>query len=327
MNFIYQKGLISKNNNSVSKIMNRYVYALIPFLILTTIYNIYITKNYNILLNIIITNIICIFIQYIINLIKKDTKFINIFSKNHILILSILLSILTINLEIIPIIILSVITTIFKNIFNLNNKAILISIILINLYKIYYLHIDLPLNTIANIPTYDDINKYASIKDYLLGLNIYYITPILPIITFIYLFHKKSIKYIIPVNIILIYTITVTLIGVLHGLSLWYPLFNIITGNIVFLSIFIATDYINTPLTYEGQVIYGIIIALFLGVLRFITPELAISISILLGTVLTPLIDRISFRLKYNPKFYSFIITLLIIFIIIEIILLKILIK
>ncbi len=37
MNFIYQNGLLRKNNNSVSKIMNRYVYALIPFLILSII--------------------------------------------------------------------------------------------------------------------------------------------------------------------------------------------------------------------------------------------------------------------------------------------------
>ena len=326
MNFIYQNGLLRKNNNSVSKIMNRYVYALIPFLILSIIYNIYVSKNYNILLNAIITNILCIFIQYIINLIKKDTNFKNVFSKNYILILSIILSILTINLDILPIIVLSIVITIFKNIFNINNKAILIAIILINIYKIYYLHIELPLNNIPKIPIYDDIIKYASIKNYLLGLNPYYITPILPIIMFIYLFHKKSIKYIIPFNIILIYTITMTLIGVLHGLSLWYPLFYL-TGNIIFLSIFIATDYINTPLIYEGQVIYGIIIGMLTSLISFIVPELSISISILIGTLLTPLIDKLSFKLKYKNKFYNLIIILLVIFSIIETIFLGILIK
>lgn len=313
MNFIYQNGLLKKSNNTVSKIMNRYIYTLIPFIILSIIYNIYTYHNYNIIISILLTNVICIFTQYIINIIKKDSKLTNVFIKDHILITSLLLSIFTINLNNLVILIISIIVTIFKNIFNINNKAILIGLILINIYKIYYLNLELPLHSISNISRYNDIIKYGSIKNYLLGLNPYYVSPILAIIMYIYLFHKKSIKYIIPISIIFTYLFVITTIGIIKGIPLWYPLFNIITGNIVFLSIFIATDYINTPITFEGGLIYGIITGIILSILRFICPELAISISILLTTLLSNMIDKLSFKLKYKQKFYILTITILII--------------
>ncbi len=317
MNFIYQNGLLIKNNNTVSKIMNRYILAIIPFLIISIVYNIYTGYNYSIFINIILTNLICIFIQYIINLIKKDYKIKDVFIKNNILVTAMMLSIFTINLDYLIVIIISIIVTIFKNILNINNKAILIGIILINIYKIYYLHIELPLNDIPYIPTYNDIIKYSSIKDYLLGINPYYLSSVLSIIMFIYLFSKKSIKFIIPISIILTYSFTMTTIGILNSLPLWYLVFNIITGNIVFTSIYIATDYINTPITSEGQLIYGMIIGLLLTIFRFIIPEIAIYSSVLITTIITGLIDKLSFKLKYNRKFYVLTITVLCIIIVI----------
>lgn len=318
MNFIYQNGLIKKSNNTVSKIMNRYIVTIIPFLLLTVIYNIYTYHNYNILLNILLTNIVCLFSQYAINLIKKDSKIKNIFIKDNILILSLMLSIFTINLDYSIIFIISLIVTIFKNIFNLNNKALLIGIILINIYKIYYLKLDMPLESIKNIKDINNLLNYSSIKNYLLGFNQYYLSSILALIMYIYLFHKKSIKFIIPVSILITYMLIITIISIKNGLYLWYPLFSIITGNIVFLSIFIATDYINTPYTFEGQIIYGIIIGIILCILQYIVPELAISISILIVTLFTNYIDKLSFKLKYNQKFYTFILIFLILFVITE---------
>lgn len=316
MNFIYYNGLLKKSNNTVSKIMNRYVFAIIPFLILTIIYNIYSNNNYNIFITILMTNIICIFTQYVINLIKKDYNIKYVFTKDNILILSLLLSIFTINLDNIFVLIISIIVTIFKNILNINNKAILIGLILINIYKIYYLNLELPLYSTNNIPVYNDIIKYSSLKNYLLGFNPYYLSPILSIIIFIYLFHKKSIKYIIPISIILTYSFIIATVGIIKDLPLWYLLFNIITGNIVFLSVMIATDYINTPITFEGSLIYGILIGILTAILRYIVPELSISISILVISLLTSLLDKISFKLKYKSKFYILIIILLILLVI-----------
>jgi hypothetical protein len=64
-------------------------------------------------------------------------------------------------------------------------------------------------------------------------------------------------------------------------------------------------DYPDTPITSEGQVIYGIVLGLFTSVLRFIIPELSVVIPLILGPfMLTKLINKISFKLKYNKKYY-----------------------
>lgn len=327
MNFIYQDGLFIKSNNSVYKIMNRYVYSILPFLLISILYNVIALHNYHVFITIILTNLVCIITQYIINIIKRDYLFKNVFVVNNILILSLMLSLFTIDTNIVVLILISIFTTLFKNILNINNKAILISIILLNIYKIYYLKLSLPLDSVGNIFKYDEIIKYSNLRDYLLGLNNYYLSALLSLFVFIYLFIKKSIKFIIPICIILTYSFIVSIVGIMNGAIILYPLFNIITGNIMFLSVFAASDYINTPITFEGSLIYGILIGIFTSIFRYIIPEFSIAVSILICSLLTEFLDKISFKLKYNKKIYCFIIFMLMLFSIITSISLGILIK
>jgi electron transport complex protein RnfD len=182
------------------------------------------------------------------------------------------------------------------------------------LYKYIANNLNTPLTNLSNLSYIDTFNNivkpYGSIIDYTLGLTPYYLSPILSICSFIYLFNKKSIKYNILLTYMLTFSFIMLTIGMLNNMNIWYLFFQLTTGNILFLMVFSLGDYPITPITTEGQVIYGIILGLITGILRFIIPELSVILPLILGPILlTKTLNNISYKLKYNHKYYYTIIT------------------
>ncbi len=70
------------------------------------------------------------------------------------------------------------------------------------------------------------------------------------------------------------------------------PVFHLLTGGIMLGAIFMATDYVTSPMTPKGQIIYGIGIGLITVVIRVFGayPE-GISFAILIMNGFTPLIN------------------------------------
>lgn len=307
-----------KSNNQSSKIFNRYLYSLIPFILLIIIYNL-IKSSYSTIINLLISISLSLLVevitQYIFNLIKREKNIMKIFNEDNILTISIILGLFTINKPILVIIFSNIISIVIKNINkNITISSSLYGILFIILYKYITNNLNTPLTNLSNlsyIDTFDNIIKpYGSILDYTIGLTPYYLSPILSIFLFIYLFNKKSIKYNIIFTYILTFSFIMLTIGILNNMNIWYLFFQLTTGNILFLSVFCLGDYPITPITTEGQVIYGIILGLITSILRFIIPELSVIIPLILGPILlTKTINNISFKLKYNHKYYYTILT------------------
>ena len=155
------------------------------------------------------------------------------------------------------------------------------------------------------VGTYAKIVKsYGNILEYFVGV-IDYLSPLLSIISFIYLFCKKSIKYNIVISYLLTFSFMMLFVGMFNGMNIWYLFFQLTTGNILFLSVFCLSDYPITPITTEGQVIYGIILGVLTCILRFIIPELSVVIVLIAGPILfTKIINKLSIKLKYDKKYY-----------------------
>ena len=236
------------------------------------------------------------------------------------------------NSSILVIVMSSVITVVMKNfIKSINISSSLYGILFILVSNYYLNDIDTPLYNLSNlsyIDTFSNIVKpYGGILNYSLGLTTGYLSPILSILVFIYLFYKKSIKYNIIFSYILTFLFIMFSFGIMNDMSIWYLFFQLTTGSILFLAVFCLTDYPCTPTTGEGQIIYGIILGLITSILRFIIPELSVVITLILGPVLlTKIINRISFKLRYNKKYYYLILSISITLIFISLITLNILI-
>ena len=106
----------------------------------------------------------------------------------------------------------------------------------------------------------------------------------------IYMVVRKVISPVIP----LIYIGTVFVFTFLFGgFNLTYSLSEICAGGLIFGAFFMATDYVTSPLTPKGQIVYGLILGIVTGIFRLwgASPE-GVSYAIIFSNLLVPLIER-----------------------------------
>jgi electron transport complex protein RnfD len=78
----------------------------------------------------------------------------------------------------------------------------------------------------------------------------------------------------------------------LNGFDFAYFLPSILSGGLILGAIFMATDYVTTPNTFLGNVIYFAILGLVTTGLRVATGMEVVSFAILLMNLFVPLIDK-----------------------------------
>lgn len=106
-----------------------------------------------------------------------------------------------------------------------------------------------------------------------------------------YLFYRKVITPIIPFSYILSFAVFVLLFGG-HGFDMNYLLGQILGGGLILGAFFMATDYVTSPITPKGQVVFGVFIGIMTGIFRIIgTGVEGVSFAIILGNLVVPLID------------------------------------
>lgn len=108
----------------------------------------------------------------------------------------------------------------------------------------------------------------------------------------IYMIVRKVISPVIP----LIYIGTVFVFTFLFGgFNLTYSLSEICAGGLIFGAFFMATDYVTSPLTPKGQIVYGLILGIVTGIFRLwgASPE-GVSYAIIFSNLLVPLIERVT---------------------------------
>lgn len=112
------------------------------------------------------------------------------------------------------------------------------------------------------------------------------------ILGLLYMLWKRIITWHIPVSII---ATVFVFSGLLHVANPIYanPVQVILTGGLMLGAIFMATDYVSSPMTHKGQLIYGVAIGFLTVVIRYwgSYPE-GMSFAILIMNAFTPLINN-----------------------------------
>ena len=114
------------------------------------------------------------------------------------------------------------------------------------------------------------------------------------LIGFIYLLVRKVITWHVPV----IYVGTVFVLAQILGEN---GLFYILSGGLMLGAVFMATDYVTSPMSLKGNIIYALCLGILTVVIRKFgsLPE-GVSYSILLMNVVTPLIDNVTKNRYYG---------------------------
>ena len=107
-----------------------------------------------------------------------------------------------------------------------------------------------------------------------------------------YMLFKKVIKMHIPVSIFLTIIAFTGILWLINPESNADPLFHLLTGGVMLGAIFMATDYVTSPMSVKGMWIYGIGIGLITVSIRVYGayPE-GISFAILIMNAFVPLIN------------------------------------
>ncbi|NLB67025.1 MAG: RnfABCDGE type electron transport complex subunit D [Bacteroidales bacterium] len=113
------------------------------------------------------------------------------------------------------------------------------------------------------------------------------------ILGFVYLLIRRVIKPHIPLIIVGTIAVMTGIFNLINPEIYTGPLFNIFTGGVLLGSIFMATDYVTSPMSVKGIVIYSIGIGVITVLIRYFGayPE-GISFAILIMNTTVPLLNK-----------------------------------
>ena len=113
------------------------------------------------------------------------------------------------------------------------------------------------------------------------------------LIGFAYMLIRKIITWHIPVTIFLTVFIFGGTLNVCDPEQFVNPLFHLLSGGLMLGAIFMATDYVTSPMSHKGMIIYGVGIGILTVLIRQFGayPE-GMSFAILIMNAFTPLINR-----------------------------------
>lgn len=108
----------------------------------------------------------------------------------------------------------------------------------------------------------------------------------------LFMIWRKVISPIIPCVYIGTFALFVVLFGG-HGLDVNFLLGQLFGGGLMLGAFFMATDYVTSPITKMGKVIFGIILGVLTGVFRIFGPGAeGVSYAIIFSNLLVPLIEK-----------------------------------
>lgn len=127
------------------------------------------------------------------------------------------------------------------------------------------------------------------------------ISAIALLLGFIYLLCRKVIKPYITLSIWGTVIVFAGLMWLIDPSQYTGPIFNLLTGGMLLGSCFMATDYVTSPMSDKGGVIFGVGIGLITMLIRYYGsyPE-GVSFAILIMNAVVPLINKYCHQKKYG---------------------------
>lgn len=118
----------------------------------------------------------------------------------------------------------------------------------------------------------------------------------------VYLLIRKVITWKIPVCYIVTFAIFALLFGG-HGFDMTYLAKEICGGGLILGAFFMATDYVTSPITPKGQIVFGILLGILTGVFRIYGASAeGVSYAIIICNLLVPLIEKVTIPVPFGKE-------------------------
>ena len=115
-----------------------------------------------------------------------------------------------------------------------------------------------------------------------------------------YLLYRKVISIRIPAAYIITFAVFVFIFG---KQDLGYVMAHICGGGLIFGAFFMATDYVTSPITPKGQILFGILLGLLTGVFRIFGGSAeGVSYAIIISNLVVPLIEKVTLPVAFGKE-------------------------
>ena len=116
------------------------------------------------------------------------------------------------------------------------------------------------------------------------------------------LFAFKIITWEIPVSVLAAFNLFLGFFGE-RGFDPGFHMVHMLAGGVLFGAFFMATDYVTSPITSAGQLVFGAIVGLLMGLFHvFGTAPDSGSYAIIIANMLVPLIDEYTVPVAYGHR-------------------------
>lgn len=113
-------------------------------------------------------------------------------------------------------------------------------------------------------------------------------------------------KKVISIRIPGTYILTVVVFAILfggHGFDLNYIAAHLCGGGLIFGAFFMATDYVTSPITPKGQIVFGILLGVLTGLFRIFGGSAeGVSYAIIISNILVPLIEKVTLPKAFGKE-------------------------
>jgi electron transport complex protein RnfD len=118
---------------------------------------------------------------------------------------------------------------------------------------------------------------------------------------FVYLLVRRVIRPYITLSILATVAVFSGIFWLVNPAEYTDPVFNLLTGGLLLGSVFMATDYVTSPMSNVGGIIFGVGIGIITMLIRYFGayPE-GVSFAILIMNSVVPLINKWCHAKKYG---------------------------
>ncbi|MGN0293458.1 MAG: RnfABCDGE type electron transport complex subunit D, partial [Lachnospiraceae bacterium] len=118
-----------------------------------------------------------------------------------------------------------------------------------------------------------------------------------------YMLYKKVISWRIPVTYIATVAVFALIFGSEGMFNFEYMLAHVLGGGLIFGAFFMATDYVTSPITPLGQIVFGVCLGLLTGIFRIFGGSAeGVSYAIIFCNMLVPLIEKFTMPVPFGKE-------------------------
>ena len=142
---------------------------------------------------------------------------------------------------------------------------------------------------------------YMDMLFFNIGGSVGELSAIAILIGFVYLLVRRVIRPYITLSILATVAVFSGIFWAINPEQFTDPVFNLLTGGLLLGSVFMATDYVTSPMSNVGGIIYGVGIGMITMLIRYFGayPE-GVSFAILIMNCFVPLINKVCHTKKYG---------------------------